>query len=210
VTDELELWHFSYLSNGTVTWVEDTLPTQSGLQKGAAAPFGAATTSTETTFYSLGGGNATEGYAIQGLVEYNFASDTWSNESSNGATQSGFIVFAEAAYASYFGPAGFLVFVGGEIPSNQTWVYESGLELANMSNIILYDIVSGAWYNQQATGDIPPPRSEFCSVTAASSNGATFELYELSFPSVVVLLANTFIKFHLWWLYKRYMGHSAS
>lgn len=46
-----------------------------------------------------------------------------------------------------------------------------------MSVITMYDIASGTWYTQTATGDIPPPRSEFCAVGAAGNNGSSFELY---------------------------------
>jgi hypothetical protein len=140
----------------------------------------------DNAFYSLGGVNASnalsylpEKYytslAVQGLIKYDFASGTWTNDSTINVTQSGYIVEAGAALAPNFGKAGFLIFIGGAIPNTQTFIFEGTAQLASMSVITLYDLESKTWYQQDATGDIPPERVEFCSVGAVSRQNS-FEM----------------------------------
>jgi hypothetical protein len=138
----------------------------------------------DTNFYALGGTMAKVDdlpyIALPGLVEYNFTNGSWSNTSSTSATPSGYMFEGGAAYASGFGKAGFLIFLGGVVPDTQTFgvvpntqVYS--ISTANMSTITLYDIDTGRWYHQITTGNIPPGRLEFCSVGGTSAEGS-FEM----------------------------------
>jgi hypothetical protein len=163
---------------GTVNWTQAPDPAGNGLVQSNPSIFSAAFVTSDTNFYSLGGSLGEPSFtpftAVQGLVDYNFVTNTWTNESSTSATQSGLLVSGGAAYASGFGKAGFLIFLGGLVPSTQ--VFEpSGAQLADMSVIILYDISSGKWYHQTATGTIPPPRQFFCLVGSSSTEGS-FEM----------------------------------
>ncbi|KIW94417.1 uncharacterized protein Z519_04393 [Cladophialophora bantiana CBS 173.52] len=49
--------------------------------------------------------------------------------------------------------------------------------MRDMAEIVLYDVSAKKWYIQRATGDIPPPRTEFFTVGKASSDGKTYEVY---------------------------------
>jgi hypothetical protein len=173
------LWFSTPWSNGTVEWEMAPLSAANGLGEGATAPFDGAFVASDRAFYNLGGvfSPNSSGYfpgpggiytAVQGLIEYDFASGIWRNDSTTDATQSGYSIQANAARAPNFGKAGFLIFVGGDIPNNQTYAFDQSTQLASMSVITLYDLESKTWYHQNATGDIPPERIEFCSVGAVS------------------------------------------
>jgi hypothetical protein len=171
------LWTFTPITNGSVSWTQSPAPAGTGLVLNRSIS-SAASTASDTTFYSLGG-NLAEPFvspyvAVQGLVEHDFAANTWLNLSSKPATQSGFLVSGGASYTIGFGEAGFLIFLGGVIPSTQIFDF-NGTQQADMSLITLYDIHSGKWYHQTATGTIPPPRQLFCLVGSSSVEGS-FEM----------------------------------
>jgi hypothetical protein len=146
--------------------------------------FAAATTYTDSTFYSLGG-NVVPAMAglpnmnvLQGLVSQDFSSTKWSNATTNIPNQNQYRTQAKAVHVTNFGDKGYIVYVGGESPPVEASLYESGTYMVDMATITLYDITSGTWFTQTATGDIPPPRSEFCAVGAASADGL-FEMQVL-------------------------------
>ena len=166
--------------NETVSWAIAPSPDENGLGINATAPFGCASVSSNTTFYCLGGASVANNVfsvdtqptflPVQGLVQYNFANQTWSNISAPGTGSATYTIGASAALASNFGNSGFLVFIGGSEPTEQTFLYGGNVPLASMAVITLFDIASSTWYTQEATGDIPPGRIEFCSVAAESQN----------------------------------------
>ena len=172
------VFSFTLNDKGTVNWVKDTTPITNQVDQTSPAIFGSAFTASNSTFYSLGGVVAeasSDPYTgIQGLIEYDFASNKWTNTSSIGATASGYLLGAEAEFTSAFGEAGFLVFIGGSDPSTQEFDPDSA-PLRDMANITLYDIANKTWYHQIATGSIPPPRKFFCSV-GVNSIQDTFEV----------------------------------
>jgi len=165
--------------NGTVSWEVAPSPDENGLSTNAAAPFGCASVSSDTTFYCLGGANVPNATLIpgsqstlllvQGLVQYNFANRTWSTISTPGTASANYIIEARAAFASNFGNSGFLVFIGGS-ELDESFIFGDNVQLVSMAVITLFDIASSTWYTQEATGEIPPGRIEFCSVAAASQN----------------------------------------
>ena len=174
---------FTPNAGGTVAWSEVSPRATSSGNVPSPAVFGAAFVASNDSFYSLGGVTAEVAappdIAVQGLVDYNYRTDTWTNTSSANATTNGFLVGAQASYTpgsnqGGFGQAGYLVFIGGNDPETQLFDPQSP-SLVDMSNITLYDVAGQAWYHQTATGTIPPPRQYFCSV-AATSIQATFEM----------------------------------
>lgn len=184
----LLLWSFTPDGQGGAEWAID--PSSPAAQQ-FTATFGGAFTASATGFYNLGGAvpgvfNTTSdpyGFeASEGLITYDSASSEWKNTSSLGAfgSPTGYSVQSEAVSIPNFGNAGLVAFLGGDSPPNQTYLYEAGAALVEMSNITIYDIDSGAWYYQTATGDVPPPRSEFCAVGSAPSDNSSYELYALS------------------------------
>lgn len=176
-----ELWSFPAGTQNS-DWVEDTSPTANGLSSTSPGPFAPAVAFSDSKFYAFGGNiiklsalpNMT---VLSGLVAQDFESGRWDNVTASIPNQSPYRTQAKAAFVPNFGDQGFIVTVGGESPETEESFYEEGKFMTDMSTITLYDIASGAWYTQTATGDIPPPRSEFCAVGATSTDGSTFEMY---------------------------------
>ena len=123
---------FSFVPNthGAVNWTESKAPITNSLDQNTPSPavFGAAFVASNTSFYSLGGvvaeASAPPDTAIQGLVQYEYATDKWTNTSSLNATSNGYLVGAQASYVpgsdqGGFGQAGYLVIVGGSDPGSQ-------------------------------------------------------------------------------------------
>lgn len=173
-------YSFSFTPNnhGTVAWSKDDTPITNEVDQSSPAVFGAAFIASNSSFYSLGGSiaepSASPLIAVQGLTEYEFASDKWTNTSSLSATASGYLVGGQAAFTPDFGQAGFLVFLGGSDPDTQEFDPD-GAPLVDMSNITLYDLEQKTWYHQTTTGTVPPPRQYFCSVGGRSVQD-TFEM----------------------------------
>jgi hypothetical protein len=177
-------WSFTPNSSGIVDWIPAPDPSVNGLGPGSPDVFYPAFIASDTNFYALGGTMARSNdipyIALPGFVEYNFKYGSWSNTSSTPATLSGYMFEGGAAYASGFGKAGFLIFLGGVVPDTQifgvvpnTQVYS--ISTVNMSTITLYDIDTRRWYHQITTGNIPPGRLQFCSVGSTSTEGS-FEM----------------------------------
>lgn len=172
------LWSFE-LNSGSVDWKRgaNASANASGVVSG---PFAAAVAYSNETFFSFGGDVKAKNpepdmTVLSGLVMQDFSSQTWSNVSFEIYAQTQYRTHARAAFAENFGEAGYLIAVGGENPVTEESVYQTGNAMADMAEITLYDVASGAWYQQKATGEIPPPRSEFCAVGVASRSD-TFEL----------------------------------
>ena len=175
-----ELWSFEAGST-TVNWTQNTDPSANGLSSDSLGPFAPANAFTNSTFYSFGGNvfapNALPNMTVlSGLVTEDFSSQTWKNSTVQIPSQNIFRTQSRAVYVPNFGEQGFLVVVGGESPPTDSSFYETGTAMVDMSVITLYEIATDTWYTQLATGDIPPPRSEFCAVGSASSDGQYFEV----------------------------------
>jgi hypothetical protein len=114
--------------------------------------------------------------AVTGLVTYDFVRGVWNNASSiDYNSPYGFGVHGEAIYVPVFGQAGVLIFIGGDIPSSQ--IYVQGASLRSMSEIRIYDIESGKFYQQTATGaTIPQPRLQLCAVGAGATDNSSYEM----------------------------------
>jgi hypothetical protein len=179
------LWSFAPDGSGGANWALDQ---SSPAAQQLSATFGSAFTGSANNFYSLGGAvpgvlntssdplNAYGFEALEGLVIYDFASSGWKNTSSLGGSQTGYSVQSQVLSMPDFGKAGLLAVLGGESPMNQSYEYEEGAALVDMSNITIYDIESDTWYYQTATGSVPPPRSEFCAVGSAPTDNSTYEM----------------------------------
>ncbi|KIW26325.1 hypothetical protein, variant [Cladophialophora immunda] len=192
-----DLW--SYQPGGlTIYWSEEVTPATDGLSYGSNAPWASAWAVGNSTLYSLGGSisNGESVYPntiVSGLVEHYPSSETWSNSTTDIPNSSPYFNQAKAEFASNFGQEGFVVVVGGTNPSEQAFTFEQDTSLRDMADIVLYDVSTKKWYVQRATGDIPPPRTEFCTVGKASSDGKTYELfvyggmtnttYDLNYPN---------------------------
>ncbi|KAF2137356.1 uncharacterized protein K452DRAFT_235964 [Aplosporella prunicola CBS 121167] len=76
------------------------------------------------------------------------------------------------------GDSGILVAFGGYDTEYKGSQFKSGWDWdqRDMSDIWVYDIFSNMWYRQQATGDIPPKRSEFCAVVSSAPDDSSFQI----------------------------------
>ena len=84
-----------------------------------------------------------------------------------------------------------------------------------MANIDIFDVASiddssnttnaGSWYRQQATGDIPDPRADYCLVGATAPDNSSYNIYmyggrdrSQAFDQVYVLSLPSFKWMKLW------------
>ena len=173
------LWSFTPGTNN-VDWKNETTPSTDGLSIDSPGPFASAITYTDTTFYNFGGNVVSiplpDMTVLSGLVTRNLEAQDWANATADIPNQSPYRTQARMAHAPNFGGQGYLVMVGGESPPTEASFYETGSFLTDMSTITLYDIETQTWFTQTATGDVPPPRSEFCAVGASSSDGSNFDM----------------------------------
>ena len=174
-----ELWSFEAGST-TIEWTQNTDPSANGLPSDSLGPFAPAYAFSNSTLYCFGDvallydlPNMT---VLSGLVTQDFSSQTWENNTAQIPNQSPFRTESRAVFVPNFGDQGFLLVVGGESPPTEASFYQEGDWMVDMSIITLYEIATEAWYTQRATGDIPPPRSVFCAVGSASSDGQYFEM----------------------------------
>jgi hypothetical protein len=177
------LWTFAAGTTAT-EWIDNTPATDNGLSAGSLGPFAPANAFTNSHFYTLGGnvfpanGGEPNMTVLPGMVVLTYETTSWVNDTADVPDQNPYRTQARAVSMPNFGDNGYLVVVGGENPPTEASFYETGSYMADMSMITLYDIANAKWYTQEATGDIPPPRSEFCAVGAASnsSDGQFFEV----------------------------------
>ncbi|KAL6235300.1 hypothetical protein BDW75DRAFT_210074 [Aspergillus navahoensis] len=82
--------------------------------------------------------------------------------------------------------SGVIVLIGG-VTEPET-IYSAGLSdeqveeseresPALMRTVSVYDVAGDRWYNQDTTGDIPPQRTQFCSVYASAADGSSHNIY---------------------------------
>jgi hypothetical protein len=170
------IWAFKPDGRGGAVWEERYSPSEVDV----TPSFGALTSFSPTSLYSLGGclfdDEPSVHSSISGLTVFDFQHKVWKNISSTGYSSSGYGVLGESEFVPLFGQNGLLLALGGESPPNQTYLYESGTALRDMSDISVYDIHANQWYHQTATGDIPPGRSEFCMVGAQQKDNSSYEL----------------------------------
>ena len=118
--------------------------------------------------------------SIQGLLSYNYVTSDWTNTSSIGFASSGFSVLGEASFVPNFGEEGLLVFLGGESPPNVSYQYQEASALVGMAAVPLYDIHTGTWHHQAATGDVPPGRTGLCVVGASPVDNSSYEMWVIN------------------------------
>ncbi|KAI0882775.1 uncharacterized protein GGS22DRAFT_168696 [Annulohypoxylon maeteangense] len=180
---ENQLWLLNTDSTGGGTWSEVTQVNFRDFAK-LSQPVGAAFTQTSNAGFALGGQVTSRtdsgvqkedpGYALTGLVSYNFRTGLWSNSStvSNyggyGTNLNGLAEFVP------FGPNGLLLFLGGaETPVDAT---NFSISQVDWNHITLYDPVTGMWYRQETSGSRPPTVERACSVGVKGPNN-TYEIF---------------------------------
>lgn len=177
------IWTFQPDGHGGSQW--NQYPAPATKDSSLSTIFGSSTVYTPTAFYSLGGTlvpPVIQGFqylantSIQGLLSFTFSDNTWTNTSSVEFAPSGFSVLGEACFVPNFGKEGLLIFLGGESPPNNTYHYQNATALVDMATIPVYDIHTGAWYHQVATGDVPSGRTGLCAIGAPAADNSSFEM----------------------------------
>ncbi|KAI0850503.1 hypothetical protein F5Y00DRAFT_232389 [Daldinia vernicosa] len=179
---EDQLWYFSADGSGGGSWSQ--LPQGDYRQfSQLLRPAGASFTQSADTGYSFGGlasresdrsvQKADPGYAVEGVVSYDFQTNQWANHSSESFGEYGTSIYGCAEYVP-FGPNGLLVFLGGtEAPVDVKSEYLNGV---SWTTLRLYDPVTGKWYKQKTTGEPPPRVERACSVGVRGPNN-TYEIF---------------------------------
>ena len=101
------------------------------------------------------------GGAVQGMVQYNMGSQSWTNASTTAISTNGTAVDGQLIFTNVFGENGVLIALDG---SDGTTGEVATLN--DFSSIKIYDIKSGNWYDQATSGTPPEARITFCAVTA--------------------------------------------
>ncbi|KAI1651440.1 uncharacterized protein F4817DRAFT_131302 [Daldinia loculata] len=192
---EDQLWYFSADGSGGGSWSQ--LPQGDYRQfSQLLRPAGASFTQSANMGYSFGGlasresdhsiQKADPGYAVKGVVSYDFQTNQWANHSSESFGDYGTSLYGCAEYVP-FGPNGLLVFLGGiETTVDVNSVYTNGV---SWTELTLYDPVTGKWYTQKTTGDPPPRVERACSVGVRGPNN-TYEIF--IYGGSLVTYGNTF------------------
>jgi hypothetical protein len=127
-----------------------------------------------TGHYNLGGFIAlsesveNDGFALEEMLSYNFGNQSWYN-----LTLAEHYMLGEAQYVPIYGAQGVILFFGGYWPSDNS--VESSGSVANLNTILVYDIYTNRFFNQQAS-NAPPGRALFCSVAAGALNNESYEM----------------------------------
>ena len=122
-------------------------------------------------------------YMVEGLVTFNEGSTTFKNSSTSQMNADGTVAEGYLTLIESLGSQGVLVTFGGftDIAGSP-----SGLESSNLAdpsfqsplaNVSIYDIGTETWYQQAATGDIPPWRYMGCSVIVSAPDQSSHSIY---------------------------------
>jgi hypothetical protein len=188
-TNADSLWKFTSDGTGNGTWSEEpinyTAPSSAtGTSQNLFRPgnLGCSTTIGDTG-YHVGGRIWDEsdvdasptGYFQNTITSFNMSSGVWSNDLNTSIGSVGTVVGASAGTITALGldGRGLLVLIGGRDPG--TNVTAPPTNYYELSNVTLYDPYIDVWYAQQASGDIPSPREQFCTVIVPGDNG-TYEM----------------------------------
>ncbi|KAK4979451.1 hypothetical protein LTR28_004571 [Elasticomyces elasticus] len=109
-----------------------------------------------------------------GLIIYNFTTNRWQNITAHGYSIYGTAHYGGAEFVPIFGPQGVLIALGGWTSNPVSLDYSASV--TPMERIAIFEPRSQTWYNQTATGTIPEPRSQFCTVGVPEDNG-TYEVF---------------------------------
>ncbi|TVY55236.1 Kelch repeat-containing protein [Lachnellula cervina] len=118
--------------------------------------------------YSVPGWNGAP-FATNSLLSYDMDKQAWSNNtgpSDNAARAEGVMVYVPAS------DSGMLIQFGGVIVETNGTTDASPMEKINV-----YDVKSGKWYTQTASGSVPPTRRRFCAGAAWAPDHSSYNIY---------------------------------
>ncbi len=111
-----------------------------------------------------------------GMLTYNTTSGAWANESTIDLNAFGTFMRGTASCLPAFGSRGrgLVLLLGGEVARRDAFGIDRP-SFVGFNNVSFWDVGTRTWASQATTGDVPGPRSMFCTVGAAGRNG-THEL----------------------------------
>jgi hypothetical protein len=118
----------------------------------------------------------------EGLIVLDLAAGTAKNFSTGDVVGNLPRTRGSLSYLPSVGPEGILVAIGGTYKAADRWDSEETANYVSMSTIDVFDINSyyhnaSTWYKQNATGNIPPARAEFCSVVVSAPDNSSHNIY---------------------------------
>lgn len=122
-------------------------------------------------------------YMVEGLVSFNERSATLKNSSTSQMNADGTVAGGFLALIESLGSEGVLITFGGftDIAGAPSGLEDSNLADPSfqwpLANVSIYDIGNGTWYQQTATGEIPPWRYMGCSVLVSAPDQSSHSIY---------------------------------
>ncbi|OBT90273.1 hypothetical protein VE02_01270 [Pseudogymnoascus sp. 03VT05] len=178
-----EVWGFTPPANGYVMWslqFAKSISDSFVLDSSVAQAF---TASSSTNHYSLGGmmtfdvnrvGNGvTSQMVMDELITYDYATQKFTNATTNVTQTSPYRFGGEAHYVPQYGERGVLLFFGGKNPSDRG---VNSIGYAYLDSIQVYDIHTNKFYIQHAL-DAPQGRGTFCTVGASNAENSSYEIF---------------------------------
>lgn len=99
------------------------------------------------------------------MVAYDFSSRELANSSDVPVLAQGWEQYGGLTFVPNWGSRGLLIGVGGHEDD----------DTASFNTALVYDIHNRRWFEQETSGDIPPPRKEFC-IAGAQSISRTHDI----------------------------------
>lgn len=112
----------------------------------------------------------------RGLTIYNTTTRDIRNitDTPIGPTQYGALEYVPAS------KKGSLIYIGGERPKEPENVRDEKkytFDVAKMDKVWVFDVEAEKWFLQETSGDVPEPRTQFCSVTAYDEETKSHQIY---------------------------------
>ncbi|KAL8998001.1 MAG: hypothetical protein Q9169_002841 [Polycauliona sp. 2 TL-2023] len=120
-------------------------------------------------------------YFVQGLLAFEERDESFRNLSSAGLNQAGTLLMGFVSFVGPIGSQGTLVAFGGLTANAAESVPVERLDSPElrwqMEYISVYDIANQQWYQQQASGDIPPWRRAGCAIAVSAMDNSSHSVY---------------------------------
>ncbi|KAH9907521.1 hypothetical protein F4778DRAFT_544958 [Xylariomycetidae sp. FL2044] len=178
-------WQWTATGSGGGTW-DTVTPSNSDFEDQFVRTSGASKTTCNGTGLYLGGWvggetdsglglKTTDNLPVPGLLTYDMATRTWTNESADGFHKYGTNIGGAATCVQGFGERGLFMSLGGNWGDLGTYV-DDGSRLIDMGTVSFWDVATKKWYSQITTGETPTVRDRHCVAGVQSPNG-TYEIY---------------------------------
>lgn len=175
------MWRFATDGKGRGQWSSE-IPSDSDDFDEMGLPQRGAFTAVGNTGFWFGGTIIEDSYPdvdvemrpVQGMMTFDMKSKTFTNESTPDVSPQGTILGGTAEYVPGFGPNGVVMILGGYGYTLDTKA-RSPEHTRRFDELTFFDPESREWYSQAATGEIPAPRLDHCSVGVKSSSD-TYEM----------------------------------